>query len=191
MTHFFAPERHQTAGLVLRSYRPGDGAALSEAFNSSYDHLKDWMPWATSDQTVEDSEARAREFRAAYLTNTDFTLGIWSRDETRLWGGTGFHLRGGVVAAGVAEIGMWIRGSEAGRGLGTAALRAMLDWGFADWPWYRLSWHCDARNAASARTAEKAGMRHEGTLRGEKSDVGEGRRDTLIFGLTSEDPLLN
>lgn len=43
---------------------------------------------------------------------------------------------------------------------------------------------CEARNLASARTAERNGLTLEGTLRGEKADVGEGRRDTLVFGIT-------
>ncbi|CAN5237356.1 hypothetical protein BH23ACT9_BH23ACT9_11980 [soil metagenome] len=32
-------------------------------------------------------------------------------------------------------------------------------------------------------------MRHEGTFRGDKPDVGEGRCDRMVFGLTREDPL--
>ncbi len=187
MTHFFAPERFKTDGFVLRCYFPGDGPALNDATLSSYDHLRPWMAWATQQQTVEQAETSARKFRANYLTNTDFTIAIWSPAEKHLWGGCGFHLRGGDFSTEVAEIGMWIRASKAGRGLGTAALSAMLGWGFSEWPWQRLSWHCDARNTASARTAEKAGMHHEGTLRGDKPEVGEGRRDTLIYGLTRAD----
>lgn len=186
MTAFFAPERCESAALLLRGYLPGDGHALLAAKASSYEHLRPWMAWAAEKETLEENEALVRKFRADYLTNTDFTIGVWSPDESRLLGGTGFHIRGPsrTVADAVAEIGMWIAAEHAGRGLGTAVLRAMLAWGFTEWPWERLAWHCDARNVASRRVAEKAGMRLEGRLRGDKPEVGEGRRDTLLFGMT-------
>ncbi|MEE8602013.1 GNAT family N-acetyltransferase [Euzebya tangerina] len=188
MDTFFAPERFEADGFVLRGYRPGDGEALADAVTSSYEHLAPWMSWASKDQSVEESEGLSRSFRADYLRNTDFVLGIWTPDESRLLGGTGYHLRGKPMDHKVAEIGMWIRADAAGAGLGTGVLRTLLEWGFDEWPWHRLSWLCDSDNHASRRTAEKAGMRHEGTLRGEKAEVGDGHRDTLVFGLVRNDP---
>jgi RimJ/RimL family protein N-acetyltransferase len=128
-----------------------------------------------------------RQFRARYLLAEDFVLGIFSADETRLLGGTGYHLREGPLASGCAELGMFIRASEANRGLGQRALTALLHWGFGEWPWLRLSWRCDQRNPASARVAERCGLRLEGVLRGQGALVGEGRRDTLCYGLTKQD----
>ena len=183
MGTFFAPERLETPAFTLRSYFPGDGEAMCEASNASYDHLRTFMAWATKSDSVEACEERARMFRAQFLTNTDFVIGVWSPDGSRLLGGTGFHPRGRAVADGVAEIGMWIRSDTAGAGLGTAVLDAMLRWGFDEWPWERLSWYCDERNTASRRCAERAGMTLEGQLRGDKPEVGEGRRTTLIFGM--------
>ncbi len=179
---FFAPSEYQSGSLTIRAYRPGDGAALQAASVSSYEHLRPWMPWASRDQTVEQSEAHCRRFLGAYLQNQDYALGIWLGDE--LAGGTGFHLRGRAHTSGYAEIGMWISAAQAGRGLGTQALRAMLVWGFSDaWGWERLEWRCDTRNLASARVAEKNGLALEGTLRGDARDVAGELRDTHIFGM--------
>lgn len=186
MEYLVAPERRVGDGFVVRSYAPGDGALVMEAVNTSYGHLKSWMRWARPDVSVEDSERLVREFRGRYLLAQDFTLGIFSCDETRQLGGTGFHLREGPLGARCAEIGMWIRGSEAGKGLGTRVLQTLVSWGFEEWPWLRLSWRCDVRNVASARTAEKAGMHLEGVLRGQPAEVGEGRRDTACYGITRE-----
>lgn len=145
-------------------------------------------PWATDSQTEDEAEGLARAFRGKYLLNTDFVIGAWTPDEGRLLGGTGFHLRPHELSAGIAEIGMWVRADAAGQGVGTSMLRAMLEWGFTEWPWERLSWHCDSRNIASRRVAEKAGMRLEGTFRGDISDTDPTqRRDTLVFGLTRAD----
>jgi RimJ/RimL family protein N-acetyltransferase len=182
---FIAPMSFTDNSLTLRAYQPGDGAELRVATTSSYEHLRPWMLWATPEDSVEAAEVRCRRFAARYLSNEEFVLGIWDGDQ--LAGGTGFHLRGASLALQNAEIGMWIRGSYAGQGLGTRALRMMLAWGFEDWGWQRLSWHCDTRNHASARVAQKNGMRLEGTLRGDALDVAGKRRDTYIFVMLREE----
>jgi RimJ/RimL family protein N-acetyltransferase len=76
---------------------------------------------------------------------------------------------------------MWIRGSAAGKGLGTAALRALLRWGLNAWPWLRISWRADVENVASQRTAIKAGMHKEGLLRGIAFDHHGQRVDRICY----------
>lgn len=175
------PERHATDGLVLRGYKPGDGVLMSEAVSASYEHLKRFMPWAKPHQSVEESERLCREFRGKWLLATDFMIGIWSPDEDRLLGGSGFHLREGSLSLRNAEIGMWIRADAAGQGLGSAALCEILRWGFSEWPWLRLSWRCSNANSASRRVAEKAGLQREGVLRSHALDPDGSRRDTLCY----------
>jgi RimJ/RimL family protein N-acetyltransferase len=187
VTYLFAPQRFEAAGLILRSYDVGDGPRVTDAVDESYEHLRPWMPWATPHQSVEDSERLVRQCRARYLLAEDFVIGIFSADETRLLGGTGFHLREGPISTGCAELGMFIRASEAKRGLGARVLTTLLDWGFSEWPWLRLAWRCDQRNLASIRIAEKCGLRHEGVLRGQQAHVGEGRRDTVCYALTKQE----
>ena len=182
---FTAPTSYTSDGMTLRAYRPGDGPELCIATTSSYAHLRPWMAWATPEDSAEATEVRCRRFAARYLLNEEFVLGIWHGDQ--LAGGTGFHLRSAPLALQSAEIGMWIRGNYAGQGLGTRALRAMLNWGFADWGWERLSWYCDTRNFASARVAQKNGMTLEGTLRGGALDVAGKRRDTYVFAMLREE----
>jgi len=82
---------------------------------------------------------------------------------------------------------MWIRADAAGKGLGTAVLRALLTWGFTEWPWERLAWRCDGRNLASRRTAEKAGLTHEGVLRQHLLLADGSRRDTYLYAMLKAD----
>jgi RimJ/RimL family protein N-acetyltransferase len=178
---FFAPAELHSGDLTIRTYRPGDGPALQKATIASYEHLRPWMPWATAEQTIEQAEALCRRFAANYLLNQDFTLSIWLGNE--LAGGSGFHLRGGGLESGNAEIGMWIAGSHAGQGLGTRVLAALIEWGFGTWGWERLEWRCDTNNLASARVAEKNGLVREGTLRSNVFDVHGRRRDTHIYAI--------
>ena len=187
MDYLFAPERYEADGFVLRSYDLGDGPLHADALNASFEHLQPWMPWAKPHQSAQDSEQFVRRARARYLLAEEFIIGVFADDGARLLGSAGFHLREGPISSGCAEVGMFIRQSEAGRGLGTRVLLALLDWGFADWPWLRLAWRCDRNNAASVRVAEKAGLRLEGVLRGQRAHVGEGRRDTACFALTKSE----
>ena len=184
---FFAPEEYRAGDLLLRSYRPGDGEELNRATVSSYEHLREFMEWARPDTSVEDSEGYVRQSRARWLLGEDWAVGVWRGD--RLVGGSGFMLRGRPLEQGTGEIGMWVRVDEAGRGLGTRVLRAMVDWADAEWPVHKLTWYCDSRNLASARVAEKCGFQLEGRLREHvPALVGPGRLTTLLFGLVRGDP---
>lgn len=180
------PESLDTGRVRIRCYRPDDGPALSAAVNSSYAHLRPWMPWATPCQSVAQSTRLVRTFRARWLLAEDFVLGIWTPDESQLLGGTGFHLRHGPLELGVAEIGMWIRGEQAGQGLGTHVLEALVGWGFSAWPWRRLVWKCDTGNVASRRTAEKAGLVLEGVQRLDARTVDGRLRDTACYAVVKE-----
>lgn len=186
--YFVAPERFEGEGFSLRCYRLDDGPALREATLESYELLKPWMPWATQEQTPTEAERLVREFRGRWLLATDFTLAVVAPDERTILGGSGFHLRGKGFGARSGEIGMWIRASAAGQGLGTRVLEAMLAWSFSkEWPWTRVTWHCDSRNIGSKRVAEKGGLRLEATHLRDSVGVDKSPRDTLIFALLEEE----
>lgn len=172
--------RFEADGFVLRPWEPRDAATMSEAVVDSYEHLRPWLDWASRDQDEAASAAVIDGFTADWRAQSDFVLGIVSSDETCALGGTGFHLRGGPLGD-QAEIGMWIRADRAGNGLGTAALRAMLEWGFTGWGWRRIVWRCDLHNDGSRRVAEKCGMRLEGQFREDSRGPDGELRDTLLF----------
>jgi RimJ/RimL family protein N-acetyltransferase len=183
---FFAPEEHRDRELLLRCFQPGDGEELNRATVGSYDHLRTFMTWASPDTTVEDSEGFVRQSRARWLLGEEWGVGVWRGE--RLVAASGFMLRGRPLEHATGEIGMWVRVDEAGRGLGTRVLQAMVDWADADWPFQKLTWLCDSRNLASARVAAKCGFQLEGRLR-EQGPAASGpeRETTLVFGLLRSD----
>lgn len=160
---FLAPTHYEANGLVLRMYQLGDAAELHRATLASYQHLEPWMPWAKPDLSIAETESNVRRFIASYLSNDDFIVGIW--DGETLVGGTGFHMRVGPWEHAATETGMWIVADRAGTGLGSLVLKMMLDWGFSEWPWRRIIWRCSHQNFASARVAEKNGLRKEATFK--------------------------
>lgn len=64
-----------------------------------------------------------------------------------------------------AELGYVLSRSYWGRGLMPEAVRAMIRFGFQRMDLNRIEARCIAKNTASARVMEKAGMTREGTLR--------------------------
>jgi len=180
---FIPPQQFETPAFTLRCYRIGDGKLLSAAVNASYDHLKTFMDWAKPLQTEAESVRLVQKFRRNYLQAREFTFGIFSTDGSQLLGGTGYHMREGPLLQGNAEIGMWIRGDQAGKGVGTSVLQALIRWGFTEWPWQRLSWRCAGKNHASRKVAVKASMQQEGVLRSQRLLADGTRDDTYCFAI--------
>ncbi len=176
-----APLEYAFDDLLIRAYRVGDGQALQTAVVASYAHLRPWMTWAQPEQSVEESERTCRRFAGRYLLGEEFTLGIWHGPT--LVGGTGYRVYTRADDYYSAEVGMWIAAAYAGQGLGTRVLHALLTWGFRAWPWQRLIWRCDTHNHASARVAEKGGLRLEGTFCGDERNAEGQLRDTYLFAI--------
>ncbi len=181
MKYLVAPDRLDTPDFTIRSYLPCDGPLLAEATDSSFRHLRRFMPWAKEKLSPEEATRLSREFRGKYLLASDFPLAVVTPDGKRLLGSTGFHIEERSVEDRIAEIGMWIRKSEAGNGVGTAVLTELLRWGFSDWPWELIYWRCSTQNHASIRTAEKAGLVREGVLRRRLLVRDEGYHDMAYF----------
>lgn len=91
------------------------------------------------------------------------------------------------ISEGSAEVGFWASGQARGRGVMTAATRALCRWGFAELGLARITWFAYVGNDASRRVAEKVGFQHEGTLRAYLSQRGR-RHDAWVAGLLPGDP---
>ncbi len=182
-----APERIVTDRLVLRSYLPGDAAAVKDAVDSSLDHLRVFMDWAWSaPEAHEEVEARLRLFGAAFARGEDFVYGAFTRDESEYVGGVGLHRRIGPDAL---EIGYWIRASRVRQGLATEASAALTRVAFERCGVERVEIRIDPANVASVGVPVKLGYTLETTLRGVLVPVREGgpRRDAAVFVLRAED----
>ena len=67
--------------------------------------------------------------------------------------------------SGAAEFGYWLGEPYWGRGIATAAARAMVGFAFSAFPWVRLEAGVFEWNQASMRVLKKAGFEREGVLR--------------------------
>jgi RimJ/RimL family protein N-acetyltransferase len=173
--------RIETERLVVRCWDPADAALVKDAVDSSLEHLRRWMPWAHDEpQTLEQKVELLRRFRGQFDLGDDFIYGILARDETRVLGGTGLHVR---VGAHAREIGYWIRADAEGRGYVTEAVAALTRVGFEIDALERIEIRCDPENTRSAAIPQRLGYAHEATLRGRVRDEDDRPRDVMVFTL--------
>lgn len=143
---------------VVRSYRTGDEASLARHANNRkvWINLRDRFPHP---YTVADAE-RWIAMVATQQPETNFAIAI----EDQAVGGIGFELKTDVDRR-TAEIGYWLGEAYWGKGVMTAAVRAMSEYAFATFEICRLSAGIFAWNGASMRVLEKAGYSCEAQLR--------------------------
>lgn len=174
-----------TSRTVVRCWSPADAPLLDAAIRDNLAHLKPWMPWAHQEpQTLEQRISLLRMFRGQFDLGQDHVYGIFDRDETRVIGGTGLHLRLGPDAR---EIGYWIVKDCEGRGMVSEAVGALTRVAFEIDRIVRVEIHCDPENVRSAAVPRRLDYTHEGTLRQRVETTGDGRRDSMIWSLLGEE----
>jgi RimJ/RimL family protein N-acetyltransferase len=186
---FFAPEEHRDGELLLRAWRPGDGEELNRATVASYELLRRFMTWPSPDTTVGESERYVRQSRAHWLLGEEWGVAMWRCGEPSGWSpAPGSSSAAGRWSTASGRSACGCGSTRQAGGLGTRVLGAMVDWADADWPFHKLTWHCESGNLASARVAEKCGFRLEGRLRENgPAASGAGHQTTLLFGLVRGD----
>jgi RimJ/RimL family protein N-acetyltransferase len=169
-----------TVRLVLdrcevRSWRRADAPALARHGDNReiWLNLRDRFPHP---YTLADAHAFL-DLVEAQRPETAFAIAVG--DEAV--GGIGVTL-GADVERTSAEIGYWLGEGVWGRGIASAAVRAVSEHAFAAYGLTRLFAVPYARNAASARVLEKAGYVLEGRLR--RSAIKDGVvLDQLLYAL--------
>lgn len=152
-----------TPRLVLRCWEPSDAPLMKAAVDSSIEHLRPWMPWASAEpEELQKKIDLLRHFRGQFDLGVDFVYGIFNEDESMVIGGTGLHTR---VGEGAREIGYWIRAEQIGQGYAAEAASGLTRVGFEAAKLRRIEIHCDAANVRSASVPRKLGYTHEATLR--------------------------
>ncbi len=177
--------RIHTRRLVIRCWNPVDAPLLKQAIDESVEHLRPWMPWAHAEpQELQNRVAHMRAWRAKFDLDQDYVYGIFSRDETRVLGGTGLHTRAGPDAL---EIGYWIHKDVINQGLATESSAALTRVAFEVNRVQRVEIHCDPRNVRSAAVPRKLGFTHEAVLRRRLPFLEERPHDTMVWTLFADE----
>jgi len=147
-------------GLALRRWSMADAAPLLAAIELSLPELREWMPWASVQPTLDSVCAFLERSGSEAGSQVEMGFGLFEADG-EVVGGFGLHRRRGP---GILEIGYWVRSDRTGRGYATAAARALTDSGFDCFAEVeRMEIRCHPGNLASAAVPPKLGYRLDGT----------------------------
>jgi RimJ/RimL family protein N-acetyltransferase len=162
---------------VLRPVTEADIPAIARACAER--EIAHWLPHLPQPYGIEDARsfvAQAIEWRAL---GREFSLAIIDADDgATLLGMVGVHL-----TVDPPTVGYWVAAEARGRGIATAATRAITAWAFETFDPACIALHAEAANLASCRVAEKAGfVRIPGTV------WGAADRELAVFEVRRDRP---
>lgn len=178
------PEHLETARLVIRVARPGDGSAFNAAIHESLERLSPWLTWVTPPPTLEQSEASCRRAYARFLLNEDLMAFFFDKKSGSLVGGSGLHNANWDLRC--FEIGYWGHPNFTGHGLITEGVSALSDHALDFLNASRVFLTTDEMNIASWKLAERAGFELEGTLRNDRRNLFGALRNTRVYSRVSD-----
>ena len=179
------PDRFETDSFVLRPYRAGDGAAFFAAVEEDRAELAQWLAWTGQYKSGEDAEAYVRNMAGRWITRESLIMGIFSKDEKTLYGGTGFHGFDWKVPS--LEIGWFLRKSARGQGIGSGAVRLCCKLAFEHIGANRVWGTVDVLNDRSWRLFERVGFTREAHMRGNSRDHHGTVRDTFMYAMLARE----
>jgi RimJ/RimL family protein N-acetyltransferase len=180
----FRPEYPIRAGrLLLRPFAPADVDALY-AYHRLPEVHRYLYSQARSRAEVEALVAMGVSTTALTEAGQELHLVAELADTGELVGDCVFFWRSEQHQKG--EIGYIFNPAYHGRGLATEAAVALLRLGFEGLGLHRITGHLDARNVASARVLERAGLRREAHLVENEFVKGEWSDELVYAMLRSE-----
>ncbi len=173
-----------TPRLLIRPPQVGDGIAVNAAIIESFDVLHEFMHWAKTKPSIDDSEEQARLAAANWLLkkNEDpwLQLFIFDKNSSDFIGGTGFHHIDWDIPS--VETGYWVRSSRKHQGLMTEAVNAITQYAFKQLSVKRIAITCDASNQRSQKIPERLQYTLEATLKSHRrAPLTNELSDTLIY----------
>lgn len=153
------------AGVTLRAPQGGDFAEWAALRESSRDFLVPWEPiWPPDDLTRSAFRRRLKRYAEDQRGDLAYAFLIFRSEDNAMVGGlTLANIRRGVAQAG--SIGYWIGAPYARKGYMTAAVRALIPYGFTTLRLHRLEAACIPDNTASIHLLERTGFKREGYAR--------------------------
>jgi len=172
-------------GVILRLPRGADYEAWAELRQASQDYLQPWEPlWPDDDLSRAAYRRRMSVYQREREAGNAWPFFVFAEQSRALLGAiTLSNVRRGV--AETATLGYWIGQRHAGRGHGTAAVRATVDYAFDGLRLHRVEAACVPHNQASRRVLEKSGFALEGRARAYLKINGDWA-DHLLFGVVND-----
>jgi ribosomal-protein-serine acetyltransferase len=168
--------------IAIRAYVPGIEWAVLEAAEESLAEIgptmRTWRDGASWDKAAR----HVAESIQAWQTGDWYDFAITNAASGAFLGRVGIDR---ISQDGTANVGYWVRTSQTGRGVATAAVRLIARFAFEDLGLRRLELHIAVGNLASQRVAEKVGARREGVASSGAFAEHESRSNSYCYSLTA------
>ena len=168
-----------TERLVMRPPQMSDVKAYNEAIQESFDELQQWMPWAKTRESLQESEDFVRQASADWISRKE--LGFWVYDKKT----------GDFVAAAWLyeidwnvpkfEVGYWLRTKKSGHGLMAEVVNALTEYAFETLKGRRVEIRIDPEHLKSQKVAERCGYKLEAILKMNDVRPDGTVRDTYVY----------
>jgi len=167
-------------GLSIRPFHEDDAERLHAAATESVEQLAPFETWCHAGYSLDEAREYVGWWIDARENGSAFYYVVEDTATGRFLGVSG--LTDYCREHRHAELGYWVRTSETGRGVATAAARLIVDSAFADLDLLRVAIGVPVGNDASHRVVAKLGAVREGVLRSELVLPG-GPTNVVLYGL--------
>lgn len=157
--YFTHIEVNETTELRLLELHHAE--ALFSLVDSNRQYLKQWLPWLDANTEVKDSFDFIKNTQKQFAEKKAVVLGVWFQGE--LVGVIGHNSIDWSNRVGYP--GYWLAQDFAGRGIMTAACRALVSHAFGELELNRVDIRCATHNTKSCAIPKRLGFTHEGTIR--------------------------
>ncbi len=152
---------HVRENVYLQLLEERHAAQVFGLVDSDRDYLREWLPWVDATQTQDDTVSFIKSSLEQFASNKGFVAGIWT--DRQFCGVIGTHQLDWLNRKG--EVGYWLGRYFQGKGIMTAACRAVVTHLFDEIELNRVAIHCARGNEKSCAVAERLGFAEEGLAR--------------------------
>lgn len=182
----------RTERVLIRPVVISDAAIMHAAMKASFRMLKQWMPWAQSLASVNDTEVYLahgeRIWNSPAHDGIEQPLQIMDLENNLYYGATGIKPANLMIPS--FEIGYWVNQQYAGRGFITEAMNALSHYLFDVLRAKRIEINCEEDNIRSSKVPERLNYELEGKLKNHRLNAsGHKATTTLIYACTERKKL--
>lgn len=179
-----APHTLITERLILRApSEVSDGAMVNAAIRYSHKELKEWLPFAQSVPTVEETENNLIQSYDDFINRKSFRYLMLKKNTLEFVGVITLLAINWEVSK--CEIGYWTVTHSTGKGYMKEAVKCIKELGINHFKFNRLEIKCESTNYKSRSIPEKLGFELEAILKNEDlSADGTRLTDTCIYAIT-------
>jgi len=166
----------------LRPAGAGDADELFAVLDRNRERLHRWLSWTTQDYSIGDMYRFLAERAVEFANRESLTMTI--RHHGAICGVIGLHRIDERHKN--TSIGYWIDEAHEGKGIITAACRAVITAGFEDFGLHRIEIRCATWNHRSSAIPRRLNFLEEGILR-EAEWIHDKWVDLRVFSMLAQD----